>query len=140
MVRSEQRLRKAVVERAAGQLAASFQVEHVTAQLHAVLAEKRASLNTSIDELHDELAGILDSWSHQLDEKLEAARLELDEFIRSAQLPTLPTLTDLRTRAADMFVDTPSMNDIVERARQILIDDVVEQLIGRQMALAPVKA
>jgi len=140
VVRSEQRLRRAVVERAAGQLAASFQVEQVTAQLRALLAEKRASLNTSIEELHDELSEILDSWSHQLDEKLEVARLELDEFIRSAHLPALPTLIDLRTRAADMFVDTPSMNDIVERARQILIDDVFEELLGRQAALAPVKA
>ena len=140
VVRSEQRLRRAVVERAADQLAASFQVGHVTAQLRALLAEKRASLNTSIDELHDELTETLDCWGHQLDEKLETARLELDEFIRSAHLPALPTLIDLRTRAADMFVDTPSMNDIVERARQILLDDVFEELLGRQMALAPVKA
>jgi stearoyl-CoA desaturase (delta-9 desaturase) len=136
VVRSEQRLRRAVVERAAGQLAASFQVEHIAVQLHALLAEKRASLSTSIDELHDELAGILDSWSHQLDEKLETARHELDEFIRGAHLPALPTLIDLRTRAADMFVDTPSMNDIVERARQILIDDLFEEMLGRQVALA----
>ena len=140
VVRSEQRLRRAVVERAAGQLAESFQVEHVTAQLHALMAEKRASLNSSLGELHDELSGILDRWSHQLDEKLEAGRHELDEFIKSAQLPALPSLVDLRARAADMFVDSPSMNDIVERARQILIDDVFEELRGRQVALAPVKA
>ena len=140
VVRSEQRLRRAVVERAAGQLAASFQVEHIAAQLHALLAEKRASLNTSIDELHDELTGLIDSWSHRLDEKLEFAHHELDEFIRSARLPALPTLIDLRTRAADMFVDTPSMNDIVERARQILIADVFEELLGRKMVLAPARA
>jgi stearoyl-CoA desaturase (delta-9 desaturase) len=140
VVRSEQRLRRAVVERAAGQLAASFQVEHIAAQLHALLAEKRASLNTSIDELHDELAGLIDSWSHRLDEKLELAHHELDEFIRSAHLPALPTLIDFRTRAADMFVDTPSMNDIVERARQILVADVFEELLGRKMVLAPARA
>ncbi len=140
VVRSEQRLRRAVVERAAGQLAASFQVEHIAAQLHALLAEKRASMNISIDELHDELAGIIDSWSHQLDEKLEIARHELDEFIRTVHLPALPTLIDLRTRATVMFVDTPSMNDIVERARQRLIDDVFEELIGRKMELAAARA
>ncbi len=140
VVRSEQKLRRAVVERAAGQLAASFRVEHIAAQLHALLAEKRASLNTSIDELHDELAGLIDSWSHRLDEKLELAHHELDEFIRSAHLPDLPTLIDLRMRAADMFVDTPSMNDIVERARQILIADVFEELLGRKMVLAAARA
>jgi stearoyl-CoA desaturase (delta-9 desaturase) len=140
VVRSEQRLRRAVVERAAGQLAASFQVEHIAVQLHALLAEKRASLNTSIDELQDELAGVMDSWSHQLDETLETARHELDEFIRTVHLPDLPTMTDLRSRAADMFADTPSMNDIVERARQILIDGVLEELLGREVALVPARA
>jgi stearoyl-CoA desaturase (delta-9 desaturase) len=140
VVRSEQRLRRAVVERAAGQLAASFQVEHIAAQLHALLAEKRANLNTSIDELHDELAGLIESWSHRLDEKLELAHHELDELIRGAHLPALPTLIDLRTRATDMFVDTPSMNDIVERARQILIADVFEKLLGRKMVLAAARA
>jgi stearoyl-CoA desaturase (delta-9 desaturase) len=140
VVRSEQKLRRAVVERAAGQLAASFRVEQIGAQLHALLAEKRANLNTSIDELHDELAGLIDSWSRRLDEKLDRAHHELDDFIHGARLPALPTLIDLRTRAADMFVDTPSMNDIVERARQILVADVFEELLGRKMVLAAARA
>ena len=140
VVRSEQRLRRAVVERAAGQLAASFQVEHIAAELCALLAEKRASLNASVDELHKDLAGIIDSWSHQLDEKLETTRHELDEVLRTVQLPAMPTMTDLRTRAAAMFVGTPSMNHIVERARQILIDDVFEELLGRNVVVAAARA
>ena len=62
------------------------------------------------------------------------------KFIRTVHLPALPTLIDLRTRATVMFVDTPSMNDIVERARQRLIDDVFEELIGRKMELAAARA
>ena len=100
VVRGEQRLRRAVVERAACQLAASFQVEQIVAELQALLAEKRANLNVSIDELRDNLAGFIDSWSHQLDERLETARHELDELIRSVHLPAMPTMTDLRTRAS----------------------------------------
>jgi stearoyl-CoA desaturase (delta-9 desaturase) len=140
VVRGEQKLRRVVVERAAGQLAASFQVENIVAELHALLAEKRASLNASIDELRDNLAGILDSWGHQLDNRLENARRELDELIRAAHPPAMPTMTDLRTRATAMFVGTPSMNDIVERGRQILIDDVFEALLGRKVAVAAAKA
>jgi stearoyl-CoA desaturase (delta-9 desaturase) len=140
VVRSEQRLGRAVVERAAGQLAASFQVEHIAAELSALLAEKRATLNASVDELYDDLAGIIDGWSHQLDEKLETTRHELDELIHSVHLPAMPTMTDLRARAAAMFVGTPSMNDIVERGRQILIDDVLEELLGRKAVVAAARA
>jgi len=136
VVRGEQRLRRAVVEKAAGQLAKSFQVQHIAAELRTLLAEKRASLNASVDELYDDLAEIVDSWSHQLDERLETARRELDEFIRTVRLPTVPTMSDLRARAAVMFVDTPSMNDIVDRGWQILIDDVLEEMRGRRLALA----
>ncbi len=140
VVRGEQRLRRAVVEKAAGELAKSFQVQHIAAELRTLLAEKRASLNASVDELHDDFAEIIDSWSHQLDEKLEIARRELDEFIHTARLPTVPTMSDLRARAAVMFVDTPSMNDIVNRGWQILIDDVFEEMCRRRLALAVARA
>ena len=132
VVRSQQRLSRAVVERAASQLAASFHVPPIAAELRRLLAEKRASLNLSVDELHNDLAAILDSFSHQLDEKLETARRELDELVHSAQLPAVPTIADLRSRAADMFVGTPSMNDIVDRGWQILIDEVFEELLGQK--------
>jgi len=140
VVGGEQRLRRAVVEQAAGQLARSFEVQHIAAEVRALLAQKRASLNASVDELYDELAEIIDSLSHQLDEKLEAARNELDQFIHSVRLPTVPTIGDLRTRAAVMFVDTPSMNDIVDRGWQILIEDVLEELRGRQFAMVVARA
>ncbi len=136
VVRGEQKLRRVVVERAAGQLAASFQVEHIADELRALLAEKRASLNASIDDLRDGLAETIDSWSHQLDARLETARHELDELIHSVHLPAMPSKTELRARAAAMFVVSPSMNDIVERGRQILIDDVLEALLGQKLAVA----
>ncbi|HER19981.1 MAG TPA: acyl-CoA desaturase, partial [Chromatiales bacterium] len=117
VVRSEQRLRRAVVEKAADQLAASFRVETIVVDLYGLLAERRAGMKASMDELQDDLAGFIDSWRHQLDEKLEALRHELDELIRTVHLPAMPTLADLRARADSMFVATPSMNDIVERAR-----------------------
>jgi stearoyl-CoA desaturase (delta-9 desaturase) len=138
VVRGEQKLRRVVVERAAGQLAASFQVEHIAAELQTLVAEKRAGLSASIDGLRDSLAEAIDSWSHQLDDRLETARHELDELTRSVHLPAMPTMTELRARAAAMFVGTPSMNDIVERGRQILIDDVLEARTPPRRACGPV--
>ncbi len=135
VVAGEQRLQRAVVERAASQLAASFHVEHIAAELHDLLAEKRARLTASIDDLHDDLAGILDDWRHRLDEKVEAARLELHELIGSVQLGAMPSMTDLSARADAMFARSPSMNEIVERARQMLIDDLLEALL-RSKAIA----
>jgi stearoyl-CoA desaturase (delta-9 desaturase) len=140
VVRGEQRLRRAVVEKAAGQLARSFEIQHIAAEVRAVLAQKRASLNASVDELSDDLAQIIDNLSHQLDERLETARNELDQFIHSVSLPTVPTIGDLRARAAVMFVATPSMNDIVDRGWQILIEDVLEEMHGRQLALLVARA
>jgi len=140
VVRSEQRLRRAVVERAAGQLAASFQVEEIAAQLREVLIEKRASLNASLDELQDDFAGFIDGWRHHFDEKIEAARHELHEFFRILNLCDMPSLTDLRARADIMFVRNPSMNDIVERARQILIGDVFEVLCRQEAVVVARRA
>ena len=132
VVRSEQRLRRAVVEHAAGQLAGSFHIEQIAAELHAMLAEKRASLNASVAELQAALAGLLDAWSRQLDERLEMARHDLDELVGTVHLPAMPTVAELRARASAMFVVTPSMNDIVERGRQILIENVLAEMFGQR--------
>ena len=135
VVRSEQKLRRVVIERAAGQLASSFQVEKIAADLHAAMAEKRASLDASVRELHDEFAGLVDTLHHRLDEKAETLREDFEQLIRSIDLPAMPTMTEIRNRASDMFVRTPSMNDIVERARQMLIDELCEQLLEPRAVL-----
>ncbi|MCG8546288.1 MAG: acyl-CoA desaturase, partial [Alphaproteobacteria bacterium] len=135
VVRSEQKLRRVVIERAAGQLASSFQVEKIAADLHAAMAEKRASLDASVRELHDDFAGLVDKLHHRLDEKAETLREDFEQLIRSIDLPAMPSMADIRNRASDMFVRTPSMNDIVERARQMLIDDLCEQLLEPRAVL-----
>lgn len=117
VVRSERPLGRAVVEKAAGQLAARFEAERVLADIRAALAEDRA-------------AG-LDGWPQRLDGNLEVARRELAAFVHAVHLPAMPTLAEIRAQAVAMFVDTPSLNDIVERARQRLIETVCEMALGR---------
>ncbi len=138
VVSGEQRLRSVVVEKAAGQLAASFQAQRIGAELRTLLAEKRASLDASLDELHEELGALVDRWHRQLDHRVETARHELDELIHRVQPPDMPTAAELRARAAEMFVRTPSMNDIVERARQMLVEDLCEALLAPQPVPVPV--
>ena len=139
VVRSEQRLRREVVEKAAGQLAASFQVETIAADLRTLYAEKRAQLDASLDEWQGDLAQRVEQWHHQFDQKMESVRHELDDLIQTLQLPAMPSIADLRSRAGDMFVRSPSMNDIVERARQMLIDSLCEELLGRRTAAISVR-
>lgn len=133
VVRGEQRLRRAVIEKAARQLAASFQVERIAADLRARLADKRDGLHVTVDELRDDLAGLIDKWHHQFDERIERVRGELDGFMHAFPVPAMPTVPDLRARAAGMFARSSSTNDIVDRARQILIADVCDELLGRRL-------
>ncbi|WP_316978250.1 acyl-CoA desaturase [Shumkonia mesophila] len=111
VVRAEQRLGRAVVEKAAGQLAARFEAERIVADVRAALAGRWAALTGG--------------------RSVESARLELAQFLQSVHLPAMPTAAEIKAQAAAMFVDTPSINDIVERARQRLIETVCEMALGR---------
>jgi stearoyl-CoA desaturase (delta-9 desaturase) len=123
----EQKLTPAVVERAAGMLAASFPVESIAADLRARLAEKR-------DGLQHDLAELRERWRRQIDEKVDTLRHDLDDLFHAIHVPAMPSAAELRERAASMFAHTPSINDIVERTRQMLIDRVHEELLGRRAA------
>lgn len=144
VIRNEQRLGKAVVEKAASELAASFQIDRIASDIRQAFTEKRANLDASMDGLshkmddwqHD-IAVILDRWHHQLDDHMDHARHEFDEMVQRIQLPHMPSLADLKTRASAMFVRTPSMNEIVERARQILVDDLRDALLTASGAPMP---
>ena len=124
-----EKLTPAVVEKAAGQLAASFPVEGIAADLRARLAEKRG-------HVQHELAELIDRWHRQLDEKVEHLRHDLDELFHAIHVPAMPTMAELREKAAGMFAQTPNLNDIAERTRQILIDGVRDELLGRRAMAA----
>ncbi|NKB57401.1 MAG: acyl-CoA desaturase [Alphaproteobacteria bacterium] len=130
VVRNEQRLRRAVVEKVAAELAGTFPVEKIAADLRAALGEKRASLDASLHELQDELAALIEKGQHQFDQKAETFRDELEQLIHAIDLSALPSVGDIRDRAAATFMRTPSLNEIAERARHILIDDLCEALIA----------
>lgn len=136
VVRNEQRLGRAVVEKAAGELAASFHIERIAADIKRTIAERRASLDASaeglsqkVDNWQHEMVDMLDRWQHQLDDRVGHARQEFDDLIQKLHLPAIPSLMEMKSRAATMFALAPSTNEIVERAHQILVDDLRDALL-----------
>ncbi len=140
VVRAEQRLRRSVIEKAAGELARSFQTETIVADLRALLAEKRASLDISVQEFQENLLALIDSYHAHVDQKTTDFQDELKRLIHAIDVMSMPSISDIRERAAAMFVRTPSMNEITERARQILVDDVCEELLRLQAVPAKANA
>jgi stearoyl-CoA desaturase (delta-9 desaturase) len=122
VVRGDQPLRPAVVEKAASLLAASFPIERIAADVRA------------------QLAGRIEDWRQRFDGRVAMVRRDLEELVRTVQQPPMPTLSDLHARAADLFARSSSMNDIVGRARQKLIESVCEAVLGGHAALVPARA
>jgi len=130
VVANEQKLGRAVVERAAMELAESFQIEKIAADL-------AADLSASFDTLQGNVTEQIEEWRVQFEDTVETARHELDEFVQSVHLPAMPSAADLQARASEMFVNTPSFNEIIERAQQIIIINVFDELASRQRAVSP---
>jgi stearoyl-CoA desaturase (Delta-9 desaturase) len=115
VVRNEQRLGSRVIERAAAQLAASFNSERIASSIASALPT--ASLSS-------------------LSARLSAAHTRAAEALAGIHLPQLPTREEILARANEMFVRTPSFDDIVERAHELLLDAVRTRLQPYALAVA----
>jgi stearoyl-CoA desaturase (Delta-9 desaturase) len=111
VLRNEQRLGAKVIEKAAADLAATFNVENIAASLRQALAgtPSLAALRERIGETHHRAADIL----------------------AGLHIPHLPTREDVRERASKMFVKTRSLDDIVERAHRTVLE-----VVGSRLAAA----
>jgi stearoyl-CoA desaturase (delta-9 desaturase) len=108
VLRNEQRLGARTIEKAARDLAASFNVETITAALSPMLASTPS------------LSG--------LQESLASAQHKAADVLASVHLPHLPTREEIWARAHSMFAKTHSMEDIVERAHRMLLEAVGTRL------------
>lgn len=115
VVRSEQRLRRAVIEKAARELALSFKTDEIAAELRAFFEKSQM----------------------QLDQKAESLRAELAARLEKIDLNAMPSLADFRARATAMFARTPSLNDIADRAHQMVIETLCEELLVGQPVRRP---
>ena len=108
MLRNEQRLGSRVIDKAAADLVATFNIETIA-----------ASLSASLAGMH----GLA-----ELRERLAAAQTRAADVLAVIHLPHVPTRDELRERASAMFARTPSLDDIVERAHAALLDAVGARL------------
>src|SRR3954454_7436304 len=104
VLRNEQALGARVIDRAAAELAATFNVERIAAALHASPALAAAQ------------------------ERIAAAQHKATDVLASVHLPHVPTRDELRAKASSMFAKTRSMEEIVERAHRMILDGLCARL------------
>lgn len=110
VIRNERPLGRAMLEKVAHQVAARFPLDQIAARARDAWAH-----TPTLHELRERVA-------------LEQARAE--ELIAELHLPHLPTAAEIRRQAEAMFAATPSMDAIVARAREIILQGVSIQLLA----------
>jgi stearoyl-CoA desaturase (Delta-9 desaturase) len=109
VVANERKLGTAVVEKVARQLAAAFPAERIAAQLRSAL-----DATPQLDQLIAEF---------------QAARAQALASLSEWSLPHLPTLEEVRAYAERTLADTPSLDQIAERARLLVLEAVCTRLV-----------
>ena len=110
IVRGEKPVGKKVVEKVAQDLAASVsgEIEAAVARVKEAWAESHA--------LED------------LAERARWARTQVEERLAEMAMPHLPTIPELRERAEEMFNESPSLDEIVNRAHELLSRAVAQRV------------
>ena len=125
VVNNERRLGRKVVEQVAHSLAETFPIERIAAQVH---------------EAWDQVPDLADLRA-DLGSRAENARLRAGEArayvarqLASVHLPVLPTQEELRERVRRTFDNVPdvSVDDVAERAREIVLEAISMRILDRQ--------
>ena len=125
VVRNERRLGAAVLERVARQLAERYPSGHLAAQMSH--ARETFHAHPKVVELRAKLAA--------RQARAEEVWAELQQHL--PHLPHLPSASEMRTRALQMYAESPSTDEIVARARQVLAERFSMELFPE---LAPTPA
>jgi stearoyl-CoA desaturase (Delta-9 desaturase) len=112
---NEYRLGSRVIERAAAQLAGSFDTELI------VRAIASAYAGSGLPAIQDKLA---------------QAQNRATDVLASLHLPQLPTRHEMVSRAMAMFAETPSMEAIVNRAQAVILDTICARLAAMTLGQA----
>jgi stearoyl-CoA desaturase (delta-9 desaturase) len=113
VLRNEHRLGTKTIQRTAEQLAMRFEPDRIASAIAAGLHPPELSALRSM---------------------LADARHRADEALAGLHLPHVPSRADLLAQAKAMFARTPSLDDIVERAHELLM-----AAVGRQLMAAPAR-
>jgi stearoyl-CoA desaturase (Delta-9 desaturase) len=107
LMRNEQRLGARVINRAAEELAARFSPDRIA------LAIKSALHGPDL---------------HELQNALSQARQSAGEAWATLRVPHMPSRQQIMTEASRMFAKTPSLDDIVDRAAELILTSVGSRL------------
>jgi stearoyl-CoA desaturase (delta-9 desaturase) len=110
LVRGERRAGRAVTEKVARQLAETFPLEKIAARVRETLQQ-----SPSLDELR---------------ERARAARSNAAAMLAELHLPHIPTVDELRRRAEQMYANSPSLDEVVEHAREIILQKIAQYLLA----------
>jgi stearoyl-CoA desaturase (delta-9 desaturase) len=103
-----------VLEKVAGELAASFSVDPYVVRVREAWSE-----------------------SHKFEDLAELARRareQVEDRLAELSLPHLPTIPELREKAEEMFQETPSLDAIVNRAHELLARAVAARVCDAALA------
>ncbi len=112
VVSGERRPSRIVIEKTAGHLASSFSVDKLVEQIQQAWTQSEQS--------------------RQLEEFRQRARQAKDEaeaYFSEVELPSMPSIEDMRAKAHKMFARVPALDVVVERAREKLHSSVMLRLI-----------
>ena len=113
VVENERKLGRKVLENVAIQLAATVSVQPAVERLR-----EKWDATPTFEEIQQ--------MARQARDDAEA---RLVAYLDQLQLPELPTAEELRARAAEMFADTPSMDEVAQRARELILEAVSAHLL-----------
>lgn len=111
VLRNEQALGSRVVERAATELAETFNVDRISAALHEALQS-----TPSFEDVR---------------KRLSDAQTRAADVLASVHLPHLPTRDEVWAKASQLFVSTRSLDRIVDRAHAMILERVGQRLDAR---------
>lgn len=114
VIRGEQRLGRITIERAAQQLVASLPIDRIALQAQRALAATP-------------------SWA-ELQMRAHTARQQAEEFLAGLHLPHVPSLDEIRRHAEARLARTPSLDDIAQRTRELLLELIARQLLRQAEA------
>jgi len=114
--RNEHLLGSRVIERAAIQLAASFNPDLIVSAIASAVAGPGLSA---------------------IQQKLANTQHRAAEVLAGLHLPQLPARHEIVTRAMAMFVETPSMETIVSRAQAVILDTICVRLSATPLQASP---